>query len=157
MLIRSNDLCVPSFSHNLIVFSLYHTAHLESEIVPGRVIFSLIEEKTGKERTPVTGETQEITIEKEGALCKAGYYRGTRKSRTHLDIIRSTLTVQRCVDYILRTVLLPFLSAVPWPYFSEDMARPHAARARVAMNYLAACQTLPWPARWPDLSSIEHV
>ncbi|GFT16574.1 uncharacterized protein LOC103523443 [Trichonephila clavipes] len=34
---------------------------------------------------------------------------------------------------------------LPWPYFSEDKARPHAAR--VAMNSLAACQTLPWPAR----------
>ncbi|GFU64899.1 transposable element Tc1 transposase [Trichonephila clavipes] len=25
------------------------------------------------------------------------------------------------------------------------------------MNYFMACQTLPWPARSPDLSSIEHV
>ncbi|GFT78085.1 hypothetical protein TNCV_2820801 [Trichonephila clavipes] len=25
------------------------------------------------------------------------------------------------------------------------------------MNYLAACQTLPWPASSPDLSPIEHV
>ncbi|GFW04420.1 hypothetical protein TNCV_877891 [Trichonephila clavipes] len=37
---------------------------------------------------------------------------------------------------------VPF--AVPWPYFSEDKARPHADR--VAMNCLTACQTLPWPA-----------
>jgi len=29
--------------------------------------------------------------------------------------------------------------------------------ARVAMNCLQACQTLPWPARSPDLSPIEHV
>ncbi|GFX94184.1 hypothetical protein TNCV_4292291 [Trichonephila clavipes] len=32
---------------------------------------------------------------------------------------------------------------VPWLYFSEDKARPHAAG--VAMNCLTACQTLPWP------------
>ncbi|GFV49877.1 transposable element Tc1 transposase [Trichonephila clavipes] len=25
------------------------------------------------------------------------------------------------------------------------------------MNYLTACQTLPWPSRLPDLSLIEHV
>ncbi|GFV28746.1 hypothetical protein TNCV_3986961 [Trichonephila clavipes] len=48
---------------------------------------------------------------------------------------------------------VPF--AIPWTYFTENKARPHAAR--VAMNCLTACQTLPWPARSPDLSSIEHV
>ncbi|GFY13807.1 transposable element Tc1 transposase [Trichonephila clavipes] len=44
---------------------------------------------------------------------------------------------------------------VPWPYFSEDKARPHVAR--VAINCLTACQTLPWQPRSTDLSSIEHV
>ncbi|GFU67393.1 transposable element Tc1 transposase [Trichonephila clavipes] len=47
------------------------------------------------------------------------------------------------------------LWSVPSPYFSEDKARPHAAR--VAMNCLVAFQTLPCPARSPDLSSIEQV
>ncbi|GFV52436.1 transposable element Tcb1 transposase [Trichonephila clavipes] len=28
---------------------------------------------------------------------------------------------------------------------------------RVAMNCLIACKTLPWPARSPNLSLIEHV
>ncbi|GFY14399.1 hypothetical protein TNCV_1021641 [Trichonephila clavipes] len=45
--------------------------------------------------------------------------------------------------------------ALPWPYFSEDKARTHAAC--VAMNCLTACQILPCPAGSPDLSSIEHV
>ncbi|GFU35868.1 transposable element Tcb1 transposase [Trichonephila clavipes] len=48
---------------------------------------------------------------------------------------------------------VPF--AVPWPYFSEDKARPHAGR--VIMNCLTACQTLPWSVRSPDLSSIDTV
>ncbi|GFU67174.1 transposable element Tc1 transposase [Trichonephila clavipes] len=39
--------------------------------------------------------------------------------------------------------------------FQQDNARPHMAC--VAINSLTACQTLPWPARLPDLSPIEHV
>ncbi|GFV50624.1 transposable element Tcb1 transposase [Trichonephila clavipes] len=37
----------------------------------------------------------------------------------------------------------------------QDKARPYAGH--VAVNCLTACQTLPWSARTPDLSSIEHV
>ncbi|GFW72866.1 hypothetical protein TNCV_1267091 [Trichonephila clavipes] len=36
--------------------------------------------------------------------------------------------------------------AVPCPYFPEDKARSYAAR--VAMDCLTACQTLPWSARF---------
>ncbi|GFW69081.1 transposable element Tc1 transposase [Trichonephila clavipes] len=39
----------------------------------------------------------------------------------------------------------------------QDNARPHTARARVVINCLTACQTLPLPARSSDLSPIEHV
>ncbi|GFX27520.1 transposable element Tc1 transposase [Trichonephila clavipes] len=41
------------------------------------------------------------------------------------------------------------------PQPEEDKARLHAAH--VAMNCLTVCQTLPWPARSPNLSSIKHV
>ncbi|GFV64157.1 transposable element Tc1 transposase [Trichonephila clavipes] len=44
---------------------------------------------------------------------------------------------------------------VPRAYFSEDKARPHTAR--VAMNCLKACQTVLWPSRSPDLSTIQPV
>ncbi|GBM32377.1 hypothetical protein AVEN_187268-1, partial [Araneus ventricosus] len=37
----------------------------------------------------------------------------------------------------------------------QDNARPHTAR--VAQDFLRHVQTLPWPARSPDLSPIEHV
>ncbi|UYV74102.1 MAP4K1 [Cordylochernes scorpioides] len=37
----------------------------------------------------------------------------------------------------------------------HDNARPHTAR--VTMDYLQSCRTLPWPARLPDLSPIEHI
>ncbi|GFS84766.1 DDE_3 domain-containing protein [Trichonephila clavipes] len=39
--------------------------------------------------------------------------------------------------------------------FQQDNARPHTAR--VAQDFLRYFQTLPWPARSPYLSPIEHV
>ncbi|GFV90327.1 uncharacterized protein TNCV_4380421 [Trichonephila clavipes] len=39
--------------------------------------------------------------------------------------------------------------------FQQDNARPHTAR--VAQEFLRHFQTLPWPARCPDLSPVEHV
>ncbi|GFV44972.1 uncharacterized protein TNCV_615621 [Trichonephila clavipes] len=39
--------------------------------------------------------------------------------------------------------------------FQQDNARPHTAR--VAQDILRHFQTLPWPARSPDLSPVEHV
>ncbi|GFX53312.1 HTH_Tnp_Tc3_2 domain-containing protein [Trichonephila clavipes] len=67
------------------------------------------------------------------------------RCRTPLVIIRGTLIAQRCVDLILRTVLLPFLLPYPGLIFQQDYARPHTAR--VTLNCLISCQTLPWPAR----------
>ncbi|GFV07157.1 transposable element Tc1 transposase [Trichonephila clavipes] len=66
-------------------------------------------------------------------------------SRPPLVVISGTLTAQRYVDDILRTVLLPFLLQYPGLIFQQDNARPHASR--VAINCLTAYQTLPWPAR----------
>ncbi|GFT99699.1 transposable element Tcb2 transposase [Trichonephila clavipes] len=37
----------------------------------------------------------------------------------------------------------------------QDNARPHTAR--IAQDFLRHFQTLPWPARSPDLSPVEHV
>ncbi|GFS60803.1 transposable element Tcb2 transposase [Trichonephila clavipes] len=39
--------------------------------------------------------------------------------------------------------------------FQQDNARPHTVR--VAQDFLRHFQTLPWPARSPDLSPVEHV
>ncbi|GFY31339.1 transposable element Tc1 transposase [Trichonephila clavipes] len=49
----------------------------------------------------------------------------------------------------------PFLNGLPGAIFQQDNARPHTAR--VAQNFLRHFQTLPWPARSPDLSPVEHV
>ncbi|GFV38410.1 transposable element Tc1 transposase [Trichonephila clavipes] len=76
-------------------------------------------------------------------------------SRAALVIIRGTLTEQRYVDDILRTVMLLFLLQYPGLIFQQDNARSDTAR--VAMNCLIASQTLSWPFRSSDLSSIQHV
>ncbi|GFV60650.1 transposable element Tcb2 transposase [Trichonephila clavipes] len=43
----------------------------------------------------------------------------------------------------------------PSEIFQQDNARPHTAR--VAQDFLRHFQALPWPARSPDLSPVEHV
>ncbi|GFX53319.1 transposable element Tc1 transposase [Trichonephila clavipes] len=49
----------------------------------------------------------------------------------------------------------PFLNGLPGAIFQQDNARPHTAR--VAQEFLRHFQTLPWPARSPDLSPVELV
>ncbi|GFW17378.1 transposable element Tcb2 transposase [Trichonephila clavipes] len=40
-------------------------------------------------------------------------------------------------------------------FFQQDNARPHTAR--VSQDCLRTVTTLPWPARSPDLSPIDHI
>ncbi|GFX85274.1 transposable element Tcb2 transposase [Trichonephila clavipes] len=49
----------------------------------------------------------------------------------------------------------PCLKGLPGDIFQQDNARPHTAR--VAQDFLRLFQTLPWPARSPHLSPLEHV
>ncbi|GFW40298.1 DDE_3 domain-containing protein [Trichonephila clavipes] len=69
--------------------------------------------------------------------------------------MRGTLTGQRYVDDILRPHVGPFLNGLPEAIFQQDNARPRTARG--AQDFLCHFQTLPWPARSPDLSPVEHV
>ncbi|GFW38386.1 transposable element Tcb2 transposase [Trichonephila clavipes] len=48
-----------------------------------------------------------------------------------------------------------FLNSLTWAIFQQDNARPHTAR--VAQDFLRHFQTLSWPARSPNLSSVENV
>ncbi|GFW95578.1 transposable element Tcb1 transposase [Trichonephila clavipes] len=73
--------------------------------------------------------------------------------RSTLIVIRGTLTGQRYVDDILRPHVGPFLNDLPGAIFQQDDARPPTAR--VAQDFLRHFQTLPWPARSPDLSPVE--
>ncbi|GFW51663.1 transposable element Tcb2 transposase [Trichonephila clavipes] len=76
-------------------------------------------------------------------------------SRSPLIVMHGTLTGQRYVDDILRPHVGPFLNGLPGAIFQQDNARPHTAR--VAQDFLRHFQTLPWPARSPNLSPVEHV
>ncbi|GFX40269.1 transposable element Tcb1 transposase [Trichonephila clavipes] len=76
-------------------------------------------------------------------------------SQSTLNAMRGTLTGQRYVDDILRPHVGPFLNGLPGAIFQQDNVRPHTAR--VAQDFLRHFQTLPWPARSPDLSPVEHV
>ncbi|GFY00066.1 transposable element Tc3 transposase [Trichonephila clavipes] len=76
-------------------------------------------------------------------------------SRSTLIVMRGTLSGQHYVDDILRPHVRPFLNGLPGAIFQQDNTRPHIGR--VAEDFLRHFQTLPWPARSPDLSPVEHV
>ncbi|GFY18280.1 DDE_3 domain-containing protein [Trichonephila clavipes] len=69
--------------------------------------------------------------------------------------MRGTLTGQRYVDDILRPYVGPFLNCLSEAIFQQDNVRPHTAR--VAQDFLSHFQILPWLARSPDMSPVEHV
>ncbi|GFY35010.1 hypothetical protein TNCV_5043861 [Trichonephila clavipes] len=69
--------------------------------------------------------------------------------------MRGTLMSQRYVDDILRPHVGPFPNGLSGTIFQQDNARLHTAR--VAQDFLCHFQTLPWLARSPDLSPVEHV
>ncbi|GFU95845.1 DDE_3 domain-containing protein [Trichonephila clavipes] len=69
--------------------------------------------------------------------------------------MRGALTGQRYVDDILQPHVGPFLNYLPVVLFQQYNARPNTAR--VAQDFLRHFQTLPWPARSPDLSPVEKV
>ncbi|GFV16935.1 transposable element Tcb2 transposase [Trichonephila clavipes] len=75
--------------------------------------------------------------------------------RSTLIVMRGTLTGQRYVDDILRPHVGPFQNGLPGAIFQQDNARPHTER--VNQDFLRHFQTLPWPARSPYLSPVEHV
>ncbi|GFU51642.1 transposable element Tcb1 transposase [Trichonephila clavipes] len=76
-------------------------------------------------------------------------------NRSTLIVMRGTVTGQCYVDDILRPHVGPFLNGLPGAIFQQDNAHPHTVR--VAQDFLRHFQTLPWPARSPDLSPVEHV
>ncbi|GFT05781.1 DDE_3 domain-containing protein [Trichonephila clavipes] len=76
-------------------------------------------------------------------------------TRSSLVVLQGTLTARRYVDDILTPIVLPMLSSRPDAIYQQDNARPHTAR--LSQQCLQGYDVLPWPARSPDLSPIEHV
>ncbi|GFU29666.1 transposable element Tc1 transposase [Trichonephila clavipes] len=76
-------------------------------------------------------------------------------TRSSLVVLQGTLTARRYVDDILTPIVLPMLSSRPGTIYQQDNARPHTAR--LSQQCLQGYDVLPWPARSPDLSPIEHV
>ncbi|GFX69066.1 HTH_Tnp_Tc3_2 domain-containing protein [Trichonephila clavipes] len=75
-------------------------------------------------------------------------------TRSSLVVLQGTLTARRYVDDILTPIMLPMLSSRPGAIYQQDNVRPHTAR--LSQQCLQGYDVLPWPARSPDLSPIEH-
>lgn len=76
-------------------------------------------------------------------------------SRSTLVVIPNTLTANLYVSLVIQPVVLPFMNSIQGGVFQQDNARPHTAV--VSQRALQSVDMLPWPARSPDLSPIEHV
>ena len=82
----------------------------------------------------------------------------TMNDRTDLHVCQGNMTGVYYRDNIVEPIVVPFAQRHgPGFVFQDDNARPH--RARVVLDHLQRRQinNLPWPARSPDLSPIEHL
>lgn len=76
-------------------------------------------------------------------------------SRTQLVFVSGTLNSTWYIHNIIQPVVVPFVTSVNNGVFQHDNARPHTTRA--TQHALRGVRQLPWPARSPDLSPIEHI
>ena len=91
-----------------------------------------------------------------GSVMVWGGIRATH--RTDLIVIAGNLNGQRYRDEVLQPTVIPFMRRHgPGMTLQQDNARPHTAR--VVQQFLTQnnVNVLPWPARSPDMSAIEHV
>ncbi|GFU10633.1 transposable element Tc3 transposase [Trichonephila clavipes] len=65
------------------------------------------------------------------------------------------MTILRYVYDIMQPHVFPLLQRLPGAIFQQDNSLPHMTR--VSQDCLRTVTTLPWPARSPDLSPIEHI
>ncbi|GFV11572.1 transposable element Tc1 transposase [Trichonephila clavipes] len=69
-------------------------------------------------------------------------------------VVSGTIPPHTVLRHTARTAG-PFLNGLSGALFQQDNDRPHTAR--FAQDFVRDFQTLPWPARSPDLSPVEHV
>ena len=80
------------------------------------------------------------------------------RQKTRLLVINDNLTAQRYRDRVLAREVVPFVNQNgPGLTIQQDNARPHTAR--IVQVYLRRrhVNVLPWPAKSPDFSPIEHI
>ncbi|GFX25383.1 transposable element Tcb2 transposase [Trichonephila clavipes] len=77
------------------------------------------------------------------------------KTRTPLVLILGTMTGQWYVHDILLPHVLPLMQRLSRAIFEQGNARLYTTR--VSQDCLRTINTLPWPARSPYLSPIEHI
>ena len=80
-----------------------------------------------------------------------------RTSKIDLITLQGTLTAVRYCAQIVQPVLVPYARQGPGVIVQQDNARPHTARFAINRFNTNNIQFLDWPARSPDLSSIEHM
>lgn len=74
--------------------------------------------------------------------------------------IRGNLTGARYIQEVLRPAVVPHFenhALATRPVFMDDNARPHRSREVRAYLEAESVNTIPWPARSPDLNPIEHI
>ena len=77
--------------------------------------------------------------------------------RSCLLHIEGNLNSNRYIREVLQFEVLPLLQATPHAIFQKDNAQPHVVRIVQAFFQRRRVSLLPWPARSPDMSPIEHV
>ena len=77
--------------------------------------------------------------------------------KSRLIRIPGTLNSQRYIDEILIPEVAPHIQINAEAIFQQDNARPHVARRVLTIFNHHRIPVLPWPARSPDLSPIEHL
>ncbi|GFY02870.1 uncharacterized protein TNCV_3507501 [Trichonephila clavipes] len=65
------------------------------------------------------------------------------------------MTAQRYVPDILQPHVLPLMQRLPGAIFQQDNVQPNMAR--VSQECLLTVNTLPWPARSPDVSNRKYL
>ncbi|GFV70173.1 transposable element Tcb2 transposase [Trichonephila clavipes] len=76
-------------------------------------------------------------------------------ARSPVVLIYFTITARRYVYDLLQPHELPIMQQLPECIFQQDNTRPHMAK--VLQDCLRTVTSLPWFARSPDLSPIEHI
>jgi hypothetical protein len=78
-------------------------------------------------------------------------------TKSRLIHISGTLNSENYISQLLDVEAIPLVLQSPGQVFQQDNARCHISRASMACLDSFCVLMLPWPARSPDISPIEHL